>query len=433
MRHVYYVMLVLFTVCITSTVNAEISCSDEQRGTVVVYSNGMLGTKQGAEDSEERIEELLRASLPAEEFSKLKFGIAYNKSYGLLEDLYESAKQKFGAGNAIASFWRWVGDLNAMPDVLQKSAKDLASSFNFSTRVAPGELANHVALYRTSITEGNKVLVVSHSQGNFFVNAAYKNLFEGSGAMSESGSFGIIAVATPASYVAGGGIHTTLVEDGVIAAIRLATPAGVSEPLSAYTTNILSGAISSDIYGHLFVDEYMATGSRSVKKIKKDILFTISSLVAPPPQAQSGIITATLTWGEQPDVDLHTFEPNGTHVYYSNRYGVSGYLDLDDISSYGPEHYYVSCDSLEIGTYSIGVNYFNGSAPETALVQISAGSSVRSFRVDLQSAAGFTGNDSPVLIADVIVSVINDKYNFRIQNPSSGSGSGGAEISFSEF
>jgi len=421
MRHINHVVLVLFTICITSTVNAEISCSDEQMGTVVVYSNGMLGTKTGTEDSIQRVEEVLRSSLSAEEFSKLKFGIAYNKSYGFLEDLYESAKQKLGAENAVASFWRWMGDWNAMPDVLQESAKDLASSFNFSTQVAPKEIANHVALYRTSITEGNKVLVVSHSQGNLFVNAAYKNLFEGSGAMSESGSFGIVAVATPASYVAGGGIHTTLIEDGVI----------LAEPLSAYTTNILSGATSSDILGHDFVDEYMATGSNSVKKIKKDILFTMSSLVLPPPQAQSGIITATLTWGEQPDVDLHALEPNGTHVYYSNKYGVSGYLDLDDTSSYGPEHYYVSCESLEIGTYSVGVNYFSGSAPEIAFVQISAGSSVRSFSVDLQTAVGYSGNDSPVLIADVIVSVINDKYEFRIQNSSSGSG--GTEINFSEF
>lgn len=36
----------------------------------------------------------------------------------------------------------------------------------------------------------------------------------------------------------------------------------------------------------------------------------------------NGIITAMLTWGSNPDIDLHVFEPNGTHVYYTNFLGI---------------------------------------------------------------------------------------------------------------
>lgn len=44
-----------------------------------------------------------------------------------------------------------------------------------------------------------------------------------------------------------------------------------------------------------------------------------------------------MTWGESPDVDLHAFEPNGSHVYYDNRVGLSGHLDHHDRDGYGPE------------------------------------------------------------------------------------------------
>ncbi len=305
-----------------------------------------------------------------------------------------------------------------MPDVLQDSARELAVRFDFSTQVAPEDLANHVALYRTSIMEGNKVLVVSHSQGNFFANAAHNKLFEGDGAISDTGSFGIVAVATPASFVAGDGPYTTLVEDAVVAAIALATPRGVLPPLFPNITNMLSEAEESNFWGHSFLEEYMATDSNTVGKIMDDVVAMVYSLVPPVQQAQSGIITTTLTWGPRTDVDLHAFEPNSSHVYYGNRAGVSGYLDLDDVNGDGPEHYYVSCDTLEFGTYKIGVNYFSGStSPEIAFIQVKAGLSVRNFTVELESSVGRDGNDSPIPVADIIVTgSVEEGYDFSIES-----------------
>jgi len=134
-----------------------------------------------------------------------------------------------------------------------------------------------------------------------------------------------------------------------------------------------------------------------------DIVTTMNGLAQPPQIIQDGIITAILTWGSQPDVDLHAFEPNGTHVFYGYKRGVSGYLDLDDTTSEGPEHYYVSCATLETGTYHFGVNYFYGFTPETAYVQIVAGTSVRSFTIPLATIAGPAGNATPVPVADVTV------------------------------
>lgn len=49
-----------------------------------------------------------------------------------------------------------------------------------------------------------------------------------------------------------------------------------------------------------------------------------------------GNITVQLKWDTQPDVDLHIWEPSGTHVYYSHKGGLCGYLDRDDTDGEGP-------------------------------------------------------------------------------------------------
>jgi hypothetical protein len=102
-------------------------------------------------------------------------------------------------------------------------------------------------------------------------------------------------------------------------------------------------------------------------------------------------------------VDLHIFEPDGTHVYYFHQVGDSGFLDVDDTTSFGPEHYYVSCGSLVPGVYHVGVNYYSGSAPETARIQIQAGLMVRSFQTFLPFSLGTSGNANPIPVADIIV------------------------------
>ncbi len=85
-------------------------------------------------------------------------------------------------------------------------------------------------------------------------------------------------------------------------------------------------------------------------------------------------LTFTLTWGQDAsDVDLHVLEPTigtttGRHIYYGNKGYGSGnpYLDIDDQTGYGPEHYYAteamvlpnSVDNSLYGTYKLRVHYY---------------------------------------------------------------------------
>jgi hypothetical protein len=386
----------------------------QQAGTMVVFGNGIMNSKYDANQSKKQLKDVLKSSLPPDQFSRLEFKVAYNQSYGFLSDLFESLLQKLPQDNAAESFFRWLSGQGNVPSVVRDEATRLATKFDFSTLVGTADLNNHIAMFQTAILEGKTVVDVAHSQGNFFANAAYDILYNGANPIPAK-SFGIVSVANPASFVGGGGLYTTAAEDLVIQAIADATPPGVSPPLPPNSTNVGSGVATSDWLGHSFERAYMVLSSPTEQKIVGDITDTMSSLAVPVAIAQGGVITVTLTWGAQPDVDLHVFEPDGSHVFYQQLNGGSGHLDVDDTDGYGPEHYYVSCDMVRTGVYHVGVNYYRGQSPETATVQISAGGSVRTFEVPLSVARGSAGNQSPVPVADITVSgEVNTGYRFSI-------------------
>src|SRR3989344_6580441 len=192
--------------------SAETFCRQES-GTVVVFGNGIMNTERDAQNSLGLLEDTLKLQLTPSEFDKLEFDLAYNQSYGLMADLYESLKQRFSQANVVMSFWRWLGGREELPDGVQEELLKMVTRFDYSTMVGEADLVNHLALYRTSVLEGKKVSLVCHSQGCLFANAAHEILYHGT-APIQSISFGITAVATPANFVGGSGPYTTLVEDG---------------------------------------------------------------------------------------------------------------------------------------------------------------------------------------------------------------------------
>ena len=82
---------------------------------------------------------------------------------------------------------------------------------------------------------------------------------------------------------------------------------------------------------------------------------------------------------------------------------ISGSLDRDDRSHYGPEHYHVpSCDTLERGLYEIALDYFEGDYPEIATVQIEAGLLSRTIEIPM-SSEDYGSSYWPVQIANIRV------------------------------
>jgi hypothetical protein len=90
------------------------------------------------------------------------------------------------------------------------------------------------------------------------------------------------------------------------------------------------------------------------------------------PDLGSGEYRIVLTWGANPaDLDSHLLTPGGEHIYYMNETGTDAFLDVDDVTSYGPET--VTITTEEVGTYKYYVHRYSGSgtlAGSGALVRV---------------------------------------------------------------
>ena len=104
------------------------------------------------------------------------------------------------------------------------------------------------------------------------------------------------------------------------------------------------------------------------------------------PQASSNEYRFVLTWGENPaDLDSHLWVPvtgsDYTHIYWYSRGSLTaapyGQLDVDDVTSYGPET--VTVLPQYAGTYQYAVHEYSGSgtlATSDAVVRIYRGDSL---------------------------------------------------------
>jgi len=400
MKHFCYVMIFscLFLCGIQINVCEASYCEIK---TNIFFGNGMFNNHHDADSDLVELEDRLRT-----EGNLSEEGWAFELSYNHDEEAYsliEVFRQRMG--DQTASYWRWLGNLEMAPDWFQSATRSVASGFDLLESIVDEDLRQHIQRYEGLLMEGNRVLVVAHSQGNLYANAAHTRLADKGLPMD---AFGVVSVANPASRVAGDGPYFTLVNDMVIHAVSLLFP-------NTLSPNVENNIDYTDWTHHSFIDSYL-NGNQSGPMIVNAVLSEAEYLSWPEPQVGRGPISVTLTWGEQPDVDLHIFEPNWSHVYYADPVGQSGHLDHDDTRSYGPEHYFVgSCDQLETGRYGVAVNYYRGTEPETAHIQIQAGDIVRDYSVYLFMAYGSSGNYRARTVANI--DVIEDPeqgYVFKV-------------------
>lgn len=359
--------------------------------THVFFGNGMFNDQEMAQLSSDCLKDRFIQSGALDQ-DQWNFDVSYNHDEKLFS-IFQVFRQR--EGERTAKFWGWISGLSIAPEWFRTLAIDLATRGDLQAAVSDADLRRHIQNYKRVIMEGGRVLVVGHSQGNLYANAAHTNLANDPDRIAMN-AFGLVAVATPSGRVADGGPHITRTDDLVINSVRLFYP----DTLPGNVSNTANG---SDWKHHNFVDSYL-DGDVSGPLIVDRVFAVADSLAWPEPRMGSGPLTVTMNWGGQPDVDLHIYEPSGQHVYYASPHGTSGYLDYDDVSGYGPEHYYVvSCDRLETGLYRVGLNYYQGSGPETAHVMIQAGEVVKDYTVSLPAAEGRAGDSNPEPVATISV------------------------------
>lgn len=256
--------------------------------------------------------------------------------------------------------------------------------------------AEHRAQLDTLAAEGQKLLLVAHSQGNLFVNQAYTYV------RPKVGASGVAVVhVAPASIILNGDYVLADI-DVVINGLRVQGIGSVPK------FNLSLPLSKNDLSGHTFVGTYLDPTRAGRARVLAMSNTALNGLVTPTAIASRGFFTATLTWDGTGDVDLHAFEPTGSHVFYSSKSGNSGFLDVDNTSAKGPEHYYATCDAtkLVIGDYRFGINNYARATGRTATVQISfaQGGQPLTKVLGVGAELGSGGDSSPIPVLTVTVS-----------------------------
>lgn len=429
----FFTTILLNVVIVHSVYAEENFCTNTETSTVktvVIFANGVLVKTEGESwNSIKEIKKKLKMIYTPEEMATMEFKIAYNKSHGLL-DFFEAVLQKGLSENPVVSFWRLIGNFDPMPNWAQEKIKDMAASLDVGELVGGVSLSKHLKLYRNSIKEGKKVLVVAYSQGNFFANQAHDLLYYGNSPIEQQ-SFGIVSVANPSGFVGGSidGLYTTLEEDKVIASIRLVlTGLPLAEkPLPA---NVENGEfVIMELLGHFFLDSYLVSGSNSESKIVNDIITGISSLQQPFVMTEDRAITITASWNNPFGTQQMLMTEPVVHTVVDENYPNGTYGNFTSTNSGGvtTQRYVVSCETLVVGGYLAQVYDFEHT-PNTVSMQVKAGSVTRNYEVPFVLSDGTPIYALPV--AKVYVTADGESgFNFQILDIIDTT----SNISFSEF
>lgn len=419
------------------------SCSQK---TIIAHVNGV-----NVEDADSNRQALKRAiDVHSADSRDVSYEFVYNDTSGLRRDLAETVEQwsrdkgfSLNVVNqlaarissaVVAGLVDVVLDSNPLINIGETEQKELIEIVEERTRAwieygwlnDASERSNRVrdrlvTALRTWVSSGYRVIIVPHSQGNFVVNEAIQLLNA-----SERLYIRNLATATPASNI----LNATDFHRPYVSLVRDLVPLGAPDALPVNTNNnpqsIISrlvdliapnaGKLSSwldrcradPLLNHSFVGCYLPDASVSLDRIKEMVNYELANLTFPEQTISSGLIQVTLTWGSQPDLDLHVFEPGGNQVYYANKIGINGRLDVDDVDGYGPENFFVCAQENLLNVpdgsrFSIGVNYYSGEEPEQGEISVKAGDVTRTFPISVHESRGASGDDSPEPVAQIIV------------------------------
>lgn len=236
-------------------------------GTVVFFGNGMFNTRDEAEASRDELEGLVSSAEPAAPGKKLVFDVAYKRSEALFEQLINVAKHK--ALDEFGRVWLWTSGVEPAPEWFREEMEALTVRLTPKYQRSFERLRDHMEAYSGYVADGYNVILVSHSQGNFFANQVMRGL-ESYLDDSLSGSIAdkiaknplypkfpeLIAnvqVATPVTETVGGSPWTTFSDDIPMAAVRRvagALPANVKSRGGGFGPG-------QDPLGHSFINAYL--------------------------------------------------------------------------------------------------------------------------------------------------------------------------------
>lgn len=215
--------------------NASVFAQDlcSPLGYSIISINGMLTDAKGAVYNKN----MLSGAIKIKDYNnqKIIYDYVYNPTHGFFADFIDAITQK-------TSEKMFISDTHDLKNML----------VDLSTKV-----------------KTQKLLIVAHSQGNFYANDIYRTLGDKEGGVSKS-SMGIYGIGTPTSYIAGGGKYLLSKNDSVINKIRLFGMMDVLPPNVDIPDNP-----EDEFNGHGLVDSYLKYQS---KRVSADIMTALHKL-----------------------------------------------------------------------------------------------------------------------------------------------------------
>lgn len=251
--------------CIVSIGHAECDHPEAPEQVRIYFANGMSNSYRKAKTSQEKLQFELG-------MQDKDFGIAYNDNENWLTQLLEVYQQR---QNESDEFWYWLRNMGQAPQWFKDEYAQKVGRFNEQMVINDPDLQKHIRQYLADLVSGKKVVIVAHSQGNFYANNAYRYIKMNY--QKYRNSIGIVSVATPATWVEGGGtyvldnVYTTNPEDLVINLVRAFYPDTLAANVPAYDN-------PDSMIDHEFVETYLG-GYKS--RIIGQILQRIASLETP--------------------------------------------------------------------------------------------------------------------------------------------------------
>lgn len=249
-------------------------CPQPESNVVVYFGNGILTTRNSAERSLSLLKDELGSDLNSQ---RISYALAYNGTSGAFGDLFQSAQQ---AGIQFDSqLMGWFNHIGVAPAWFNTWHQDFIMAESQNTA---SELTDHVSSYRDAILLGQKILVISHSQGNFYSNAA-KNILQAELDTEQMKGFQIFGVATPASNVGGATSPYFTNHRDIISTVPGSLP-------SNWALHHSNGMLADDIQrldAHFFDSTYMSNNFDIKQAMIVTIKNQINSLQTPTANCQN--------------------------------------------------------------------------------------------------------------------------------------------------
>jgi hypothetical protein len=163
------------------------TCLEGTPKAALFFSNGISDgevTQVDTENSAKLVRAYLKRDRPtAFNYDCLRVAAAHNEGEAWAVQLFEAFLQS-QVQNPYR-FWRWLAGLELAPESFARLFSTLAANVNNHAYVRDTDLQNQIAQYTAAIGQGEKVIVVAHSQGNFYANSSYASLCGGQSPLTD--------------------------------------------------------------------------------------------------------------------------------------------------------------------------------------------------------------------------------------------------------